>query len=197
MSIDVKIIDWTTVLADWKDSEEEIWRSHYTERGYDSWWQWRKTYSAEFDLPARRWTEEIVEDPHDVIPAIKIGGYRGWKIYRPAGLEIATFADIARHIVAGELSILGELRIDVRTNEKVKNRAGNLHDTTLLVLRSGDFTVLLDGTHRAAAIAVEAIDDIKSSLKVTLRVCHFDDSERSLLEKFAKDRRYVVKKKND
>lgn len=191
------MITWADVLRDWEAAEAQRWESVFRERGYNSWWEWRKSYVEQLGLEDREWIEESIDNPHDVIPTLVIGGYRGWKPYRPAGLDVATFADVARPVESGGRSILDEPRIDVRTNETVMSLVGNMNDSTLLVLQSGDLRVLLDGTHRAAATAVEALDGPRSSFVATLRSCQFDASERPLLEAFARDRRATIKKKND
>jgi len=194
----MKVIDWSTVLADWKTAEEKSWESLYFERGFDSWWEWRESYIEDLGLADRQWREEVIDNPHEVIPQFAIGGYRGWKKYRPAGKRVATYADVAIPVQPGELSFEGELRQDVRTNERVQELVGYLHDTTFLILQSPSLSVVLDGAHRCATIAVEAKDHIPySNFRAFLRLATFSDEETNLLCKFAEDRKAIVKKKSD
>lgn len=191
-------IPWQAVLEGWQAGEQEQWRELYTERGFASWWEWRESYVQELKLDRREWREEKVVHPHEVIPTLAVGGYKGWKKYRPAGKDVATFADLVIPPAPGELSYDSTPRVDVRTNQKVMDLVAHLRDTNFLVLRAGDFSVLLEGSHRAAAVAVEALDAAaRSSFTAALRVCHFGDAERSLLEAFARDRQIVVKKKHE
>ncbi len=186
-------IRWETVLDEWRAAEEGQWEPLFRERGFGSWWEWRQSYVPELGIENRTWTEQVVERPHGVIPGLAVGGFRGWKQYRPADKDCATYADVARPFAAGELSYAGAPRVDVRTNKKVMDLVGNLRDTSVLVLRCPSLSVVLEGTHRCAAVAVEAQDGIRSSFAVGLRFCEFKESERPLLEAFARDRAAVIK----
>lgn len=191
-------IDWIDVLRDWEVDEVEHYRELYESRGFDSWLEWRQSYIDDLHLDTREWTQEQLARSYEVIPTFVIGGYPGWHKYRPAGLDLARFTDVARPPSDGELSMLGESRVDVRTNEGVMRFTRELADAKILVIQCDDLRVILDGTHRSAAIAVAARDGLDRLVdSVTVRTCHFDSSERSILESFAKDRRAVIKKKND
>ncbi|TAK03629.1 hypothetical protein EPO34_00500 [Patescibacteria group bacterium] len=187
-------MDWQKVLSDWQREEEEAWRPLYTECGFGSWLEWRKSYIDDLQLERRVWTETVIENPHDVVPAYAIGGYKGWKPYRPAGKDVATFADVAAPAAPGEVAFDGTPRLDVRTNRKVASLVGALHDFHIIVLRCGDLNVVLEGTHRCAATAVEAADGNRSRFRLTVRTAAFDSSERALLEEFCRERAAVIKK---
>ncbi|MBI2473515.1 hypothetical protein HYV70_03115 [Candidatus Uhrbacteria bacterium] len=191
-------IDWNTVLRQWQEGEEKQWEQLIRERGFSSWWEWRKSYVKELDLEQREWREEIIMKPHDVIPDLVLGGFRGWKQYRPADKDLVTFREMVSPVVSGEVSYAQTSRVDMRTNSRVMSLVGNLTDTSLLVLRSSDFSVVLDGTHRCAATAIEVVDTFlqPSSFVARLRTCQFSESERELLEAFARDREIVIKKEN-
>ena len=180
-------ITWEEILKDWEADEVERYRELYESRGFNSWREWRQSYIDDLHLDTREWTQEECECPYDVIPTFVIGGYPGWHTYRPAGKDLTTFADVARPVQEGDMSFSGEPRIDVRTNEGVMRFTRDLQDAVILVLRCDDLRVVLDGTHRSAAIAVTAHDQLTRLVdSVTVRTCHFDSSERSL------DRKSVV-----
>ncbi len=194
----MKTISWINVLADWKAAEEKNWESFYHERGYASWFEWRESYIEDLGLMDRNWTEEVIKNPHEVIPNFTIGGYQSWKKYRPSGKRVVVFADVAVPVQSNEISYDNEPRQDVRTNGRVSGLLGNLHDTTFLILQSPSFSVVLDGTHRCAAIAVEAYDGVPfSDFHARLRFAAFFENETSLLRIFAEDRKAVVKEKSD
>lgn len=190
-------LKWTQVLNDWQKSEEHQWEPLYTQRGYDSWWEWRESYMKELQLADRDWTQEVRDDAHAYVTQLHVGGYRGWQQYRPENIHAATFEQVTKTVNEEERNYTGELRVDVRTNEKIMNLIGKLHDTTILVLKSGDFEVLLDGHHRCAAIAIESTDGPRSNFNLTVRTCHFKENELDLLKTFAKDRHIVIQKKHD
>lgn len=192
------MITWSEILKDWEADEVERYRELYESRGFDSWREWRQSYIDDLRLNEREWTQEQLKHPYDVIPSFVIGGYPGWHVYRPAENHLVMFADVARPVQEGEMSFAGSERKDVRTNEGVMRFTRDLSDAIILVLQSGDLRVVLDGTHRSAAIAVAAHDGLDRLVDaVTVRTCHFDASERAPLESFAKDRRAIVKKKSD
>lgn len=187
-------VEWSRVHQDWRQAEEERWRPLYESRGFKDWWEWRQTYVAELGLEQREWSEEMVQDPHQVIPQLVIGGFPGWKQYRPLGRDLATFADIVIPPTPGELAYNGSPRVDVRTNQTVMGLVGNLHETTLMGLACEDLKVALDGAHRDTATAIEAQDGSpRSSFTARMRWCQFDPSERHLLEAFARDRKAVTR----
>ncbi|MDG1949312.1 MAG: hypothetical protein P8J32_00640 [bacterium] len=190
-------IEWKQVLKGWREAEEAHWTNFAKERGYDSWWEWRKSYVTDLGLEERAWTEEVLDDPHSYVKQLHIGGYRGWKKYRPANVDTATFEQVATSPTEGELSYAGEERVDVRVNGRVQEFVRKLHDTTILVLRSGDIEVLLDGHHRCAAIAIEGQDGTKSEFNLTVQICQFANGELELLKTFAQDREIIVKKQHD
>ena len=190
-------ITWQEVLRDWEADEVERYRGLYESRGFDSWLEWRRSCFEDLQLAERTWSEALIENPYDVVPQLHIGGFQGWFKYRPERKLHATFADVVRVPIAGEVSYEGEARVDVRTNDGVMRFKSNPGPVTLLVLIAGDFRVVLEGTHRSAAIAAIAADGLEQLLNpVTARICRFDDSERVLLEDFARDRK-ATKKKGD
>lgn len=187
-------VRWQEVLDEWRASEEKQWEPVFRERGFASWWEWRQSYLEELEVGKREWKEERVDRPHTVIPGLVIGGYRGWKQYRPVGKDTATFADVARPVAEGERSYAGTPRVDIRTNTKVMELVGHLRDTSILVLRCPSLQVVLEGAHRCAATSVEAVDvGSRSKFSARLRFCEFDETERPLLEAFARDRQIRTK----
>lgn len=138
-----KDTNWQNVLRAWQQAEEEVWRPHYEGRGFPSWEAWRLTYYADLNLHAAPWRMGTLANP-EVIADWHVGGFQGWKRYRPQGEALTTFRTIARHP-------------DLPQNSGVhKILDGGLHATMLIALTSGEKWAILDGTHRAAAIAHRA-----------------------------------------
>lgn len=135
------MVVWNEVFAMWKAEEEEIWRSVYTERGFASWEAWRQTYIDDLGLANVHWTYEVVAQPEREIPTWYIGGWRGWKPYRPEGEEFSTFGTVA----ASPL---------LMSNEKVQAIVRDMRPLRFILLRCGGDIAVLNGTHRAAAAAL-------------------------------------------
>jgi hypothetical protein len=71
---------------------------------------------------------------------------------------------------------------------------GKIRDTTILVLQCPGLQVVLEGAHRCAATSLEAVDAApRSSFVARFLFCEFEESERPLLEAFARDRAVVRK----
>jgi hypothetical protein len=183
---------WHDVLDEWRKSEEEVCKSLYRSRGFASWLTWRLTDIGGLGLERRAWKEETVPDPHLNVRSFAIGGYRGWKKYRPADKPVSTFDDIAMVPAPGEVAYDGSPRVDVSTHPIVLSLLGNLRDTTILGLRCGDLTVVLDGTQRCAAIVLESMLVNHSAFRLTMRSAEFAPAERHLLEDFCRDRHLAI-----
>ncbi|MBI4253317.1 hypothetical protein HY623_04050 [Candidatus Uhrbacteria bacterium] len=184
-----KQLSWNGVFDGWRRAEEELWRPVYSGFGWESWDAWRQMMIGDLRLEGREWFEYEIEHPHTEIPHYSIGGWNGWKKYRPAEKDIALFSDIAIPPETGDRSYDGDKRIDVRTNDKVKSLIGCVDDTTIIGFHFPDCIAILDGTHRCTAIAVEAQDGrVVSHGRFTIRLARFDSSDAGLLRIFCTDR---------
>jgi len=167
---------WNDVQALWRTAEEEHWRAEYVRRGFADWWEWRKTYVDDLGLDRREWRVEVVPEPLTTVPSWFLGGWRGWKQYVPPDVAaFPTFADVARHPA-------------LRDNRTVMDMVGQLRPTRLIALRCGGETAVLDGTHRAAAIAVMAHDGGYAVPPIEIAVA---DIEPELFERFRRGRLFV------
>jgi hypothetical protein len=110
---------------------------------------------------------------------------------------LTTFEQLVSPVTPGELNRLGKPREDVRDNPKVRALVGGLYDTTVILMRAPGFETLLEGTHRLAAVAVEAASGSRSNFKLQVHVVDFGETERPLLEKFAQDRQAIIKLTSD
>lgn len=162
-------VPWSEVLAYWREAEEESWRPYYTERGFATWEEWRVAYRAALALPNREWS--LV--PANSTPSWFIGGFQGWKKYRPAGERATSFATVAQS------SILLD-------NPKIAALVEDLHATTFIGLRCGNDIALIDGTHRASAYAYRAAHDMPLPA-CQVYIADISEDERPLFDQFRRD----------
>lgn len=163
------IVPWSEVLEHWRDAEEESWRPYYTERGFATWDEWRAVYRAALRLPERTWRKEPAVD----IPLWYIGGFQGWKKYRPEGERATTFATVA------ESPLLLE-------NAKIMSLVDSLRATTFIGVRCGNDIALIDGTHRASAYAYRAAHGMPLP-PCEVYLVDVDADERALFDQFRYD----------
>lgn len=166
---------WLEVLDGWRQSEEEGWRPVYESRGFTDWWSWRQTYVSHLALDRRTWSLETMKDPLAEIPKWFIGGYKGWRMYVSEGIVFPTFADVVKHSL-------------LRENKKVMDLVGFMRSTRLIGLRCGGEIVVVDGTHRAAAIALMAKDGGHTVPPIELAVT---DVEQETFDQFRRGRTQI------
>jgi|GEM_PF-891112 len=168
MFADRRPTTWEAVRADWQAREQDVWRAHYQDRGFDSWVAWRDVYVRDFGLADRVWTVERLEHPLESVPGFFVGAFQGWRRYYPEGKTAASFSDIARHP-------------EIRQNTGVRYWLDHIPERTqMIVFRCGEEIVVRDGTHRCAAMAVSAVDGIPFSSEVEAAVAEFSPGEHEL-----------------
>lgn len=141
----IRPLGWNEVFEFWRGNEagNPDWVKVAQDRGFDSWEEWRRTYVAPFRLEEREWTLHRVTDPMVSVPKFHGGPFRGWieKIYGDAG-PTPTFEEVAKRPAAQEngrvLSLLESFPAE----------------TTITGVRTPQGIVVLEGTHRCAAIAL-------------------------------------------
>lgn len=137
---------WAEILGQWKSQEahQSGWIRHYRRRGYRSWAAWR---SAQFaPLKPERWAWRLyrVIDPLVAVPRWRGGPFRGWRRDYYGGrpwitlARLATNKKIQRHIKIRQIQRRWPKRI------------------YFVGILSGHHITIIDGMHRACAIALSA-----------------------------------------
>ena len=177
---------WAEVFDEWEASEKGHWEDVYTQRGFSDWKSWRMTYLNGLNIKETQWEDIVVENPQDYAKQLYVGGWNGWKQNRPDESP-TTFAQLVQ-------PASDDTRTDVRTNTKVTNLIGTIHDTAILVLKAGDLQVVLEGTHRVAALAIEATDETQRSQGIiTFRTADMGANNQHLLKEFASSIETITK----
>ena len=160
-------ISYDDVMSDWVEREESTWDEFAKNRGYDSVREWRESYLENFGLMGLdNWFEAQVNDLVEFIKNLYIGPYNGWRDYYGNDRNNATFLgnlDNSREI---------EEKGSIRENQRVKEFVSNFEDETCLIaVYDGVKFCLIDGHHRASALAV-MIDEGKdvSGISVNLKL---------------------------
>jgi hypothetical protein len=167
-------ISYDDVMSDWVEREESTWAEFAKNRGYDSVREWRESYLENFGLMGLdNWFEAQVNDLVEFIKNLYIGPYNGWRDYYNNDRDNATFLgnlDNSREI---------EEKGSIRENQRVKEFVSNFEDETCLIaVYDGVKFCLIDGHHRASALAV-MIDEGKdvSGISVNLKLLDLSEDQ--------------------
>lgn len=151
--------------------------------------EWRQTYIDDLVVENEMWVEETIEHPESVVPGWDLGGWKGWKPYRPEGKNVTTFGDVAEAIFTNKEGISAEHA------EKIRGLASMLEDILIksngkiLRLRCGNDSAVVEGTHRLAAFtyAVRAGLPVPSRLPNVFTVT-IPEVRRDVFDAFCEDR---------
>lgn len=136
-------IEWWDVFAVWRAHEayQDAWQQHWKEGGLDSWDEWRKKYVAPIDPEKKRWSIYKIKDPHNNVKNFYGVPSRGWSAKCYDGEPTKLLAEILNHSI-------------VTNNDKVKAIMKDFpHQTMLMGIVHDERIVLVEGMHRALALA--------------------------------------------
>lgn len=172
-------ITWPEIFADWRDREANNpgWIRTATEvKGWPDWESWRQFTVSQLQLDQRTWTLYELTDPMTEIPAMLVGPYSGWQKRFPEP-NVGTFADLAG-IPEQHAFFAGHTAIQ-RLQQQFPS------ETELIGLRRPDGRiVLIEGHHRAMAIALAAHDEKKVAVgKVVIALADLTDDDEGLLDR--------------
>ncbi len=161
----IEAVTWKSIWEDWRKNEEESWRVHYTERGFDSWDAWRSRYFEVFDPRKFSWSQYRLEDPLADVPEMFVGPFRGWVPYYE-DREQSRFKNIIQHP-----KFLGDEK-DVKVREIVRSFP---EKTQLIALRCKDKVMIVEGTHRSCAIALAAQEGLGLESEILIALTDVDE----------------------
>jgi hypothetical protein len=136
-------MSWEEIFAKWRESEawQESWKKHWESRGWSSWDEWRKAYSAPLFPGNLQWFLFEVKEPLKDSSLFYGVPSRSWieKVYGEASPK--QLRDILDHPI-------------IRDNDKISAIKKNFPEETMLTgLVHEDKIILIEGMHRACALA--------------------------------------------
>lgn len=148
-------ISFDDVVKRWEDREgfREEWQKVAKEKGFPDWRSWRMSYLKEFGLLDCKW--RVYEVLPSLISAMYTGPYSSWKEFYE-DREKSTFNDISEKL---------------ESNKKVKSMLESFPDESEFIgISDGERFMLIEGHHRAVAIAIALNKGIKieSEMKIAL-----------------------------
>lgn len=136
-------IQWPEVFEAWKKGEarQETWKRHWEERGFDSWDEWRIEYARPFRPETLKWFLYEIADPLKELPEIYAVPSKSWIEKAYGGEKTKPFKNIADEPI-------------IKDNDKIIAIQNDFPKVTMLTgLLCGGKIVLVEGMHRAAALA--------------------------------------------
>ncbi len=159
-------ITWSEIFDTWREREarQASWKEHWESRGFESWDEWRRAYIGPYRPETRDWSLYRVPDPTRVFPDIFSVPTDAWIRKAYGGETTKQFRDIVDMPVFKENAKIDAIRKDFPD------------DTMLIGLWFRGDIVLLEGMHRAAALATRD-PNIPFTGEVTIALAKWTEPE--------------------
>lgn len=161
-------ISYEDMMDEWMIREGESWLEYAKGRGYDSVREWRESYLKSFGLmECDSWYNAEVYDNVEFLEHLYMGPYKGWMKYYGGNRDESRFIDCLDTVTDYE-----DYKATIRNNSKVQGFVDDfVPETTFIVGYDGERYCLIDGHHRASALAIKYLDgedisDIEIKLKL-------------------------------
>ena len=141
-------INWPDIFLNWQKREgsRPEWQKVAREKGWNTWTEWRSNWVKLFRAEDRKWNQFTISNPLKAVPKFRVGPSGSWQKHFPGNKSNKyTFADLVK-------------KESFVQNEKVYSILNNFPKTTEFIglLLPDNSIVIIDGHHRAAALALAA-----------------------------------------
>ncbi len=141
--IHIKSLSWEEVFSAWRELEvwQDSWKQHWTERGFDSWDEWRGAYVDPLHPETLSWELYHIGNPIKDLPFFSGVPTQGWAEKAYNGETTKQLKDISH------LPLVTE-------HQKILALRQNFPKETMLIgiVHKGNI-ILIEGMHRASALA--------------------------------------------
>lgn len=146
---------------------------------------WRRTYVEDLSFERRRWKRERVADIRTMLEW-RLGGWKGWLLYRLEGKAYTQFKDIGeafdrpeKQLPENHRSVIPQIATEICETLKTKD---------LFLFRCGIDVAALDGTHTLAGLAYALTHGVQVPTSLEVYVADFGEQERAVFERFCEKR---------
>lgn len=138
-------VTWEEIYAEWEAGEgsQPPVKKLYTDRGFDTWREWRNAAVTEsFNCAQRKWFLYQMPTPHHTVPRLYGGTFESWRTKWYQGELVRTFEWIVAQFPPEERAEYASLveRFPV--------------PTTLIGIKFDEKIIIIEGMHRCCAIAL-------------------------------------------
>lgn len=131
---------WSDTMGEWKHEEQGIWLDHFQKLGFKRWEDWRWSMIKTLGLDSRTWEVRKLENPVEDVRQMHANRLTRWREFC-TGPQDSTFDRLADHPF-------------FVNHERVQQmRRGMPRASQLIGLTHENQTMLVDGHHRAVAMA--------------------------------------------
>jgi len=159
----IKPLSWEEVFARWENEESLLpnWIEHYKSRGFSSWAEWRTHSFHDLHPENLSWDLYKVSKPAETVSEFYAGPFRSWiKKYYDAGL-LPQFKELVKDL--GLQKVLAQ-----------KELFENFPKRSLLIgLLNKDRIIIVDGMHRACALALTQAQDTAVETEIEIALAEF------------------------
>jgi len=174
----IKELTWPEVFEFWRANEDfpnSHWINHWQERGFQSWQEWRQTYIQPLGLADLKWQLFYLPDPLNTLSFCHGGPFRSWVELYYHGQTAPSFSSLAQDQ-------------EVEKNSGVQTMLKNFPVQTIIsgVIVNGEIRIV-EGMHRAAALAVAAKNGIKINTQVKIALAVHSKNELPIVGRYQKN----------
>jgi hypothetical protein len=174
----IRDLTWPEVFEIWRKNEDyphSHWISHWQSRGFNSWDEWRQTYVQPLGLADLKWQLYNLSEPLITLPFCHGGPFRSWVELYYHGQTAPDFASLAQDP-------------EVEKNSGVQTLLKNFPSQTTIsgVIINGEIRIV-EGMHRAAALAVAAKNGVNLNTHIKLALAVHTKNELPIVGRFQKE----------
>ena len=155
-------LSWTEVLSRWREGEASLprWIEHYMNRGFGSWDEWRANTVHDLHGDKLAWELFEAQDP-SVVADFFAGPFRAWQKKYYAGPRMLRFKDLVQDPALRKEAIVREMM------ERFPQ------EVFLVTLRTPEGIVVIEGMHRACALAIMDAEGRLPKTRITVALASF------------------------
>lgn len=156
----IRDLEWEEVFLFWymNEGQSEYWIELAKERGFDSWADWRLSYTGPCDCANTEWGLYEISNPEKVISGFYGGPFKTWIENVYDGERKKSFKEIAKSKI-------------VINNSKINEIVNNFSlDNTIIALQVKEKIYVIEGMHRCCALALMAEQNKQVSKKIRVAI---------------------------
>ena len=159
----IKFLTWQDVFEIWRkyEASRTSWIDHYKGRGFSTWEEWRMSYVKSLGLEKLKWQLYELQNPESAILGFRGGPYRSWIKLCYENKNNPYFSEIIKHP-------------NVIAHKGIKAIFDNFpSETTLIGVVLDSEIVIIEGMHRACALAMAGFKNISLNTKITIALAEY------------------------
>ncbi len=156
----IKKIEWQDIWKKWRESEAGFWENLYRGKEFDTWEEWRRTYTKKLNLENKKWGLHSIT-PKELLN-FQCGAFIGW-IDASKEAKSRYFKDLIKTSV-------------FQKNNKIKNIKEKIpKEINLIGFKKGENIFIFEGNHRCIAISQLLVEKKEIESKIYISLTSIDE----------------------